>query len=637
MGSVGLAGCLGTVDSLLDSDGGRPGYLGWLPPPGTLVPADRYRFGSVRPPRLTDRDRVGALLPTVAGTGLDPWEATRIVAGNGGYGVTMAFDHQTVIETLRDDGYDYVDGVGEAWIMARDGGDPPVYAVGVDHIAVGYPTTTADAHTVAHTLIRAPNTTPHWTAAPTPLTTLVETLGDPPVITVGRHDQVRTTAPNRAAFPGAIGWAVAEHGTAADGATVAILYPDATDPATDPVRTWAETMFTDPTLATTESTIVIDIPRPQRPWTLLPVPDRAWPMTGADPAHTAARRDTRPVTQPVGVDWTYSATVNGAVTPIVTDIDHAYLGVGDLLALDRTDGTRRWRVDTTVTGPPAVADDTVVAPVTDGVIAVDATDGTTTWFHPLPDHTLTAPVIADGTVYIGLTPPDPGGVLALSLSNGDPTWSGLDTPVDAVPAVADATVYTIADDPNRQDQHRLHALDTSDGTPHWQTDVPGSTQYPLGVDATHVYATTPANLTAVNRDTATTDWSIAPAESPLSGPPAIHADRIILTHSRPGTSRPGSLVVRDAQTGDARLTRQLDHAVVGQPTVAGDTIALAGPAGSLAVYDSRTGVRHWQTPVAGHLHPATAVDDHLLVTTTAGRITSLSTNWLPSPTAPRID
>lgn len=626
VGSVALAGCLGTVDSLLGTGSDRPGYLDWLPPPGTLLPPDRYRFASIRPQHLTHPPRVTPLLPPLSGTGLDPWAATRIVAGNGGYGVTTDFDQQTVVETLRDHGYEYVDGVGDAWVMAHDATDRPVYAVGTTHLAAGYSTPMVDAATVAHTLIRAQYSTPHWTDATTQLTPLFETLGDPPLFVVGRHDRTQTDAPARAAFADAIGWGIAEHG---DDVTVAILYPTDTDPVLAPVETWADATFDNPSLATTESVLTIEVARPPRPWTLLPVPDRSWPMSGADPAHTAAQPTTRAVSDPVGVDWTHAATVNGTVTPVVTDTDTAYLGVGDLLAVDLADGTKRWRVDTTITGPPAVADDTVITPVDGGVLGVDATDGTTTWFHPLPDTTPTAPVVTGDTVFVGLTPPDPGGILALSSTTGERNWAALDTPVDTVPAVADHILYTTGD-ANGHHQRRLHALATTDGTQHWQTTLPESISHPLAVDSTHVYAATTARVTAINRDTHTPDWSTPVTDDPLSGPPALHDDRVVLTHTRPGTSRPGSLTVRTAQTGDTLLTTQLDHAVVGHPTIAGDTVVLTSPTGTLAAYDVGTGVRDWQTPVGGHLYPPTAIDDQLLLTTTAGRITAVATNWLPT-------
>lgn len=616
--SVAVTGCVGALDGLLADEEDGAGYTPWLVAPGTLVPAARYRFASVRPPQVTDSDRLTPLYPPLSPTGIAPTAVDRVVVGNGGFGVDGAFAQSTVVSTLRRNGYDYVDGVGNAWILATDDGDTPVYAVDDDHLAVAYPTQTRAARTVAATLVRARSADPHWTTADDDIDTITTALGDPPILTATLHEPDTTTAPHRGAFTDSVGWAIAESaGTPT--ATVAILF---TDPATIPrpaVEAWADTVFDSPHVTATGRVVTVSTTRPPTPWTRFPVPDGAWPMPGANPGNTAAVPATRPPTGAVFIDWLTTVKVSGTVTPPVAVDDTIVLGAGDLFALTAADGSERWRVDTTILGTPAIHDRTVIAPTKAGVVAVDLDDGTDRWHRPLPAEPETGVTLANDRAIVGIaTTP---GVQIIDLTDGTTTGVGPQTATR--PAVDDDTIYAVGP------PSVLTAI-TRDGATRWEHRFRTSIKTPPVLDPSHVYVVTAGTIHALDRRDGTTDWT-ADLDTRLTAAPAVVEDHVIVGESRPGTSDPGAISVFATGDGHRQWTRALPRAVVGQPAVAGDRIHFAGAAGSISAHSLTDGEQHYATTLGGSIRPPTVLDDQLLFSTLDGRVTSLAPDWIPGP------
>lgn len=146
--------------------------------------------------------------------------------------------------------------------------------------------------------------------------------------------------------------------------------------------------------------------------------------------------------------WRTSTDGETTVAPtLVDDLVVVGTGTGTLSALDAADGTVRWNVD--LPGPvrrsAAVADDRIVVPTQAGLTAVDR-EGTVRWSVESLDAA-TAPVVADGRVYLG----HGRTVRALSLADGTERWS-VETRersytdvflqgVRAAPTVADGVVF----------------------------------------------------------------------------------------------------------------------------------------------------------------------------------------------------
>jgi len=170
--------------------------------------------------------------------------------------------------------------------------------------------------------------------------------------------------------------------------------------------------------------------------------------------------------------WT-SAVANGLGPPAVTD-DTAYIFATSrglrqgLHAIDLEDGTRRWKAmsSTGATTAPTLAEDAVYVSRLDTnreVLAIDATDGSERWRFEAGEWVST-PAVRDGLVYVG------GGqsetVYALDSDTGEPVWStetaGI---VRDAPTVVDGTVYV----PSKHG--RLYALAADNGREQWTADL----------------------------------------------------------------------------------------------------------------------------------------------------------------------
>lgn len=88
------------------------------------------------------------------------------------------------------------------------------------------------------------------------------------------------------------------------------------------------------------------------------------------------------------------------------------------VALDLTDGARRWEVDISGATQPAVVDETLYVGGTDGIYAIDTESGRQRW-HTTYSPTVVRTVVGAGsTLYAGTY----DHVVALDMSNGEERW-----------------------------------------------------------------------------------------------------------------------------------------------------------------------------------------------------------------------
>ena len=181
-------------------------------------------------------------------------------------------------------------------------------------------------------------------------------------------------------------------------------------------------------------------------------------------------------------EWNYYFTTNPSAPTVVDDV--AFLGYerGQLYALTppskgeeglQEDGKEVWSfqqpddpesgLETGAFYAPAVAGDTVYASSPTHLYALGASDGSQKWVQT----TVTGgvPTVVNGTVYL------PAGekIVARSATDGSKEWEsrvGSPNPV----AVADGVVYA--------NHNKLHAIDTTDGSVLWQTELPGTASTP---------------------------------------------------------------------------------------------------------------------------------------------------------------
>lgn len=282
--------------------------------------------------------------------------------------------------------------------------------------------------------------------------------------------------------------------------------------------------------------------------------DARWPQFAADAANTGVAAepgvDTEPV--PLWELWTRSGAVAG---PVVWG-HHCFVGTeaGALLAVDRRDGSVRWRV--TVSGgllwSPATDGEHVVVHVHDGdehtverggrVVAFDATNGERAWSKDLGSNPSGAPTIADDAVLV--VSPYQGTVFCLELADGSVRWTADVSPVGPTIAVRDEVAYVAAE------QERVVALDVASGEQQWEFFT-GTYQ-------------------------------------PIEAAPVAGADYVI-TSLQYG---PSALVL-DRESGEKVWSDDTLGSVTASPALAGNDGVLADEAGTVISYDLETGRQQW--------------------------------------------
>ncbi|MFW6436496.1 MAG: LamG-like jellyroll fold domain-containing protein [Halococcoides sp.] len=145
---------------------------------------------------------------------------------------------------------------------------------------------------------------------------------------------------------------------------------------------------------------------------------------------------------------TLAPTETFGVTSVSVEHDRASgptVSDGELVALDRSDGTARWVYDTgsSVTTSPAVDRSTVYAGLQNGsLLAVNSTDGSLRWTYS-GTSLESDPAVVNDTVYLG----DSDRVVALDAASGTERWSYTASgPVRAGPVPISDSVFVGAND-----------------------------------------------------------------------------------------------------------------------------------------------------------------------------------------------
>jgi len=197
-------------------------------------------------------------------------------------------------------------------------------------------------------------------------------------------------------------------------------------------------------------------------------------------------------------------------------------GYGGLFALDPATGAEQWRFDThgATWASPTVADGTVYIasdavfdadqedPAPSALYAVDAATGKERWHTDFGagENSFSTPVVANGTVIVGVTNPDTntGYYLATDATTGKERWRfALDkAPWEAAPgANGDLAYLTGGDDPV------LIAVDATTGEERWRHKT-AMALYPKPIVAENVlyFQSQDGHVTALDATTGTEHW-----------------------------------------------------------------------------------------------------------------------------------
>ncbi|MCD9876648.1 outer membrane protein assembly factor BamB family protein [Streptomyces guryensis] len=209
------------------------------------------------------------------------------------------------------------------------------------------------------------------------------------------------------------------------------------------------------------------------------------------------------------VRWRRRTSVVSLTPPVVADgLVHHVDGSRHLRTFDAATGRRRWRVKYRRNGAnfagPVLADGTLYV-VDDGgtVRALDPATGAVRWQRPTSARVPRAPLVHDGTLYLG------GGhlqeVYALDAATGELRWSAQPylarTAFESTPAIHGDTLYITGSD-------HLYALNATTGEARWRVPADGGTirSSPVVADGKVYLGSRLGQVCAISADNGQVRW-----------------------------------------------------------------------------------------------------------------------------------
>ncbi|MCC6202552.1 MAG: outer membrane protein assembly factor BamB [Gammaproteobacteria bacterium] len=280
------------------------------------------------------------------------------------------------------------------------------------------------------------------------------------------------------------------------------------------------------------------------------------------------------------------AEITGAIAAGAGSIVVGTAG-GEVIALDRDDGTERWRVPvgSEVLAPAVIGERIAVVRSGDGhVFGLDLASGSRLWSYdrPVPAlslHGTSAPVLASGRVIVGF---DGGHLVALDAGNGKLLWEAriaipkgrtdLDRmiDIDAAPVVSGDTIYVAS----YQGQVAAVALDS--GEILWTREI--STSVGVAIDERRVYVTEQTgHVWALDRETGASLWKQDALTARQVSQPAVLGGYVVVADLE------GFLHWLAADDGRfVARSRVGDDRIIAPPQVFGERVVVYGSTGRIA-------------------------------------------------------
>jgi len=359
--------------------------------------------------------------------------------------------------------------------------------------------------------------------------------------------------------------------------------------------------------------------------------DRAWPMSGYDPAGTRYNPAVSGPVTDVEPAWTYDAPswFHGANSPIRIG-ETLYATGSGVVALHVEDGTERFVRRGPYTSGLAAADaepyqsPTLAVTSTGGVYGVNTTGGiaipgtnrgigSERWhgppygeYQPTIDHTPTPdPVAHEGIVYVPVV--GTNDIAAMDASDGAVRWRMTVEEDDVIsagfgrPTIRDDTLY-VANWPGQ-----VSAYDIEDGTQRWQRDRDDQMQLCTPVTDTGVIVTSRTGVALLDTDDGGPIWERDLDGNATGGAAAVTDDRVLLSDGN------DEFHALDLETGESYWSREF--ARESKPVVADGTVYAVEEKATLRAFDVDSGTEQFSyEPEQVPLSPPIVGDGRLYVT-----------------------
>jgi outer membrane protein assembly factor BamB len=341
------------------------------------------------------------------------------------------------------------------------------------------------------------------------------------------------------------------------------------------------------------------------------------PMFRNDPAHSGIYAGTG-VAKLDGVRWVFQTRGEVISSPaIVNGVVYVGSNDGNLYAVDEQTGKQRWKFATGARVPssPAVANGVVYFGSYDGnFYAVDTASGKLRWkfrnagerryaathLHgsvpegetmPDPfDVYLSSPAIWDGAVYFGS---GDGNIYALDAASGALKWKfKTGDVVHASPAIVDGRLYIGSWD------SYFYAIDAASGKELWRfkTGEDPDIHNQVGIqssatvaDGVVYFGCRDSKFYALDAATGQQRWAFPNKGSWVITSPVVREGKVYFA-----TSDTALLHIVDAKTGTLIDSIKFHWPIFGSPSVAGDTLYVAGQDGKLVAIDLASRKPVWE-------------------------------------------
>lgn len=339
-----------------------------------------------------------------------------------------------------------------------------------------------------------------------------------------------------------------------------------------------------------------------------------------DAANTGYAATARGPAEAPTVQWSFRPGTASLSDPVVVDGAVSVASEEAVHTLDARLGTEQWAFETRGPTAPVVADGTVYVGSREGYIhALDTRDGTLRWSFETDGRPEFRPVVVADTAYALTGTSTRYRLSAIDAVDGTERWrTGTSEETATSLAATRETIYLVTEDEpvigeSRELQRHVVALDADDGTERWRFSTNEERLTPPVVenDAVYVVATDHSegrsNLSALCVNDGRARWS-HDLEGFVDAPPAVD-DAAVYVGSLElldgGASGRYCVSAVDAFDGSGRWSFEMDDDtfVESSPTVAGDTVYFGGTDWKLHALRTEDGSEQWSVEVGSLSSP----------------------------------